>query len=165
MLRMIPFDSLESLLAEGDIHMMFSFREAASTKNRYRELTRCPAVCICARSHPLASRSVLTVKDRGKGGGIATCRPRVYPPSLFALQSRAMGNRETSQVLFCDNLEVLLPLVMSGYAFAVTADIPHSRLPGPVLYSGAGDGAAVLWGGVHCGGLYPSGPAVPADPV
>ena len=129
MLRMIPFDSLESLLAEGDIHMMFSFREAASTKNRYRELTRCPAVCICARSHPLASRSVLTVKDLREGGRIATCRPRVYPPSLFALQSRAMGNRETSQVLFCDNLEVLLPLVVSGYAFAVTADIPHSRLP------------------------------------
>ena len=127
-LRMIPFDSLESLLAEGDIHMMFSFREAASTKNRYRELTRCPAVCICARSHPLASRSVLTVQDLREGGRIATCRPRVYPPSLFALQSRAMGNRETSQVLFCDNLEVLLPLVVSGYAFAVTADIPHSRL-------------------------------------
>lgn len=128
-LRMIPFDSLESLLAEGDIHMMFSFREAAPVKMRYRELARCPAVCICAGGHPLAAHSVLAVKDLQEGGRIATCRPRVYPPSLFALQSQAVGNRETSQVLFCDNLEVLLPLVISGYAFAVTADIPHSRLP------------------------------------
>ena len=128
-LRLIPFDSLESLLAEGDIHMMFSFREAAPVKMRYRELTRCPAVCICAEDHPLAAYSTLTVKDLQEGGRIATCRPRVYPPSLFALQSQAVGNRETSQVLFCDNLEVLLPLVISGYAFAVAADIPHSRLP------------------------------------
>lgn len=109
--------------------MMFSFREVAPAKMRYRELTRCPAVCICAKNHPLAVHSTLSVKDLQEGGCIATCRPRVYPPSLFTLQSQAVGNRETSQILFCDNLAVLLPLVISGYAFAVTADIPHSRLP------------------------------------
>ena len=51
-LRLIPFDALETLLAEGDIHMMFAFREAASAKSRYRELARCPAVCVCAPTHP-----------------------------------------------------------------------------------------------------------------
>lgn len=129
-LRLIPFDSLENLLAEGDIHMMFSFREAASTKTRYRELARCPAMCICAPSHPLAGRTSLTIRELQGAGRIATCRPRVYPPSLFAVQSQVVGSRETSQVLFCDNLEVLVPLVISGYAFAVTADIPHARVPG-----------------------------------
>lgn len=129
LLRLIPFDSLENLLAEGDIHMMFSFREAASTKMRYRELTRCPVMCICAPSHPLADRSSLTVKELQNAGRIATCRPQIYPPSLFTVQSQAVGSRETSQVLFCDSLEVLFPLVNSGYAFAVTADIPHARLP------------------------------------
>ena len=69
------------------------------------------------------------MEDLREGGRMAVFRPRVYPPSLFALQSQAVGNRETSQVLACDNLETLLPLVASGYAFAVTADIPHSRLP------------------------------------
>ena len=128
-LRLIPFDALETLLAEGDIHMMFAFREAASAKSRYRELARCPAVCVCAPTHPLAGREALTVEDLREGGRMAVFRPRVYPPSLFALQSQAVGNRETSQVLACDNLETLLPLVASGYAFAVTADIPHSRLP------------------------------------
>ena len=128
-LRLIPFDALETLLAEGDIHMMFAFREAASAKSRYRELARCPAVCVCAPTHPLAGREALTVEALREGGRMAVFRPRVYPPSLFALQSQAVGNRETSQVLACDNLETLLPLVASGYAFAVTADIPHSRLP------------------------------------
>ena len=62
-LRLIPFDALETLLAEGDIHMMFAFREAASAKSRYRELARCPAVCVCARTHPLAGRESDSVVD------------------------------------------------------------------------------------------------------
>lgn len=88
LLRLIPFDSLENLLAEGDIHMMFSFREAASTKMRYRELTRCPVMCICAPSHPLADRSSLTVKELQNAGRIATCRPQIYPPVCLLSRAR-----------------------------------------------------------------------------
>ena len=129
-LRLIPFDSLENLLAEGEIHMMFSYQEAAPAKGRYRELARVGMVCICSEDHPLAEHTSLTIGQLQAGGRIAACRPRVCPPGLLAVQNQAIGVRETREVLFCDSQEVMLTMVEAGYAFAVIADTPHARLPG-----------------------------------
>lgn len=129
-LRLIPFDSLENLLAEGDVHLIFSFRESAPQKTRYRELARCPVVCVCGEDHPLARREQVTLAELRKAGRIAVCRPPICPQALFAHQSQAVGERETDQVLFCDHQEVMAALVETGYAFAVMADFPNTRLPG-----------------------------------
>ena len=129
-LRLIPYDALENLLMEGEVDLIFSFRASAPQRERYRELARCPVVCMCAADHPLAEREQVTLEELRQAGRIAVCRPPVCPPALFAQQSRALGDRPTDQVLFCDNQETLETLVESGYAFAVAADIPHTRLPG-----------------------------------
>ena len=83
-----------------------------------------------AADHPLAEREQVTLEELRRAGRIAVCRPPVCPPALFAQQSRALGDRPTDQVLFCDNQGTLETLVESGYAFAVAADIPNTRLPG-----------------------------------
>ena len=129
-LRLIPFDSLENLLAEGDVHLIFSFRESAPQKARYQELARCPVVCICGEDHPLAAREQVTLAELRQAGRIAVCRPPICPQALFAHQSQAVGERATDQVLFCDHQETMTTLVETGYAFAVTVDFPHARLPG-----------------------------------
>lgn len=51
-LRLIPFSSLENLLEEGDVQVLLSLQESAPAKAVYRELARCPLVCICAQDHP-----------------------------------------------------------------------------------------------------------------
>lgn len=131
LLRLIPFDSLENLLAEGDIQMMFATRSSAPKRARYRELLRCPAVCICGESHPLASRETLTAEElRHQSGRIAVGRPPICPPDLFAIQSRVVAGRAETELLFCDNQEVIYTLVQTGYAFAIMADFPTARLPG-----------------------------------
>ena len=56
LLRLIPFDSLENLQADGDVHLMFSFAGSAPKGARYWELRRCPVCCVCAPGHPLAGR-------------------------------------------------------------------------------------------------------------
>lgn len=129
-LRLIPFDSLENLLAEGDVHLIFSFRESALQKARYQELARCPVVCVCGEDHPLAAREQVTLAELRQAGRIAVCRPPICPQALFAHQSQAVGERATDQVLFCDHQETMTTLVETGYAFAVTVDFPHARLPG-----------------------------------
>lgn len=129
-LRLIPFDSLENLLAEGDVHLIFSFRESAPQKARYQELARCPVVCVCGEDHPLAAREQVTLAELRQAGRIAVCRPPICPQALFAHQSQAVGERATDQVLFCDHQETMTTLVETGYAFAVTVDFPHARLPG-----------------------------------
>ena len=129
-LRLIPFDSLENLLDEGDIQVMFAFQDAAPKKARYRELAQCPVVCICSEDDPLAGADTLTVSQLKETGRIAACRPPICASSLFAAQSLVVGGRPPEQLLFCDNQEIMSTLVRSGYAFAVTADLPHARLPG-----------------------------------
>lgn len=129
-LRLIPFDSLENLLTEGDVHLIFSFRESAPQRARYRELTRCPVVCVCGPEHPLAYREQMTLAELREAGRIAVCRPPICPQALFTHQSQAVGDRKTDQVLFCDHQEAMAALVETGYAFAVMADFPNARLPG-----------------------------------
>lgn len=129
-LRFIPFDSLENLLTDGDIHMMFSFQDSVSKKANFRELLQCPAVCICSETHPLAAHTQLNLSQLKHAGRIATCRPPICPPALFQIQSQAIGGRGPEQMLFCDNQEVVSTLVASGYAFAIMPDFPTNRMPG-----------------------------------
>ena len=129
-LRMIPFDSLENLLAEGEVDLIFSFRETAPQRARYRELALCPVVCACAPDHPLAGREQVALEELHRAGRIAVCRPPICPQAIFRFQSQAIGERETDQILFCDHQEAMEVLAETGYAFAVTADYPHARLPG-----------------------------------
>ncbi|OUQ18429.1 LysR family transcriptional regulator [Flavonifractor sp. An135] len=71
LLRLIPFDSLENQLSEGELQLIFSFQESASKKARYHELLRCPAVCVCAPDHPLAEEPFLTVERLRSAGAMA----------------------------------------------------------------------------------------------
>ena len=54
-LRLLPYASLENLLAEDDVQVLLSLQESAPPKAVYRELARCPLVCICTPDHPLAA--------------------------------------------------------------------------------------------------------------
>ena len=126
-LRLIPFDSLENLLVEGEIHLMFSFAGTAPKRARYWELRRCPVCCVCAPGHHLAGEGPVHMEELRRGGKIAVCRPPICPEELFAVQSQAVGGRGVGEVLFCDNQEVLFTLVEAGYAFGITADVPGSQ--------------------------------------
>lgn len=126
-LRLIPFDSLENLLQEGDIQMMFAFQEATPKNGIYRELLQCPVMCICAPDHPLSQYDQLQLSQLQGAGRIAVCRPPICPPSLFALQGQVISLNGPGQVLFCESQEELLFLVETGYAFGVMLDFPTLR--------------------------------------
>lgn len=129
-LRLIPHDTLESLLSDGEIHVIFTFeKDNVLPKARYRELMRCQPACVFNPEHPLAKCESLTLEQLREAGRIATCRPPECPPPLFAIQSLVTGSRETQQILFCDNQELLIPMVLAGYAFSVSVDLPNTLPP------------------------------------
>lgn len=129
-LRLIPHDTLESLLSDGEIHVIFTFEKSTTPpKVRYRELVRCRPVCIFNSEHPLAKCESLTLEQLKDAGRIATCRPPVCPLPIFTIQSQVVGSRETTQILFCDNQEILIPLMLAGYAFSVSVDFPNTTPP------------------------------------
>lgn len=147
-LRLIPFDAMENLLEEGSIHVMFFFRDSAPQKARYQELTRCQIACICAPDHPLAEYSSVTIRQLQDAGRIAACRPPACARGLFELQGKAMGNRSTSEILFCDNQEAIYALTEAGYAFALVPDLPQTRIPN-LRYIPLSDAKPLSFGAVY----------------
>ena len=127
MLRLVPFTSLDNLLAEREVQMLFTFQEAAPRNSAYRELVRCPVVCVCRPDHPLAAENEVTLEQLKGAGRIAACRPPICPPTLFAIQGQIVTANRPDQVIFCESQEVLLTLVETGYAFAVMAHFPQLR--------------------------------------
>lgn len=130
LLRLIPFSSLDNLLADGDIQVMFTFQETAPQSSVYRELVRCPVVCLCREDHPLALEKQVTLEQLKSAGRIAASRPPICPPSLFAIQGQLVTSSRPDQVIFCETQEVQFTLVETGYAFTIIADFPQLRQPG-----------------------------------
>ena len=56
MLRVVPHDSLENLLLDGEIQVMPAFRENAPKRAVYHELSLCRVVCAAPAGSPLAQR-------------------------------------------------------------------------------------------------------------
>lgn len=128
-IRLIPFDSLENMLEEDSIQVMFSFRDSAPKKAVYRELIRCPVVCICRKDHPLAKEEQLTIHQLRSAGRMAVCRPPACPPDIFSIQRKIVTEHDPNQIIFCDNLEILYTLTVSGFAFAVMTQLHTLRNP------------------------------------
>lgn len=128
-LRVIPFDSLENLLWEGDIQVMFTFQESAPKKGVYRELLRCPLACLCAVDHPLSHLKEARLAELAGRGRLATVRPPMCPPGVMALQAQLVAAQGPGQVIFCENQEVVQTLVETGYAFTVAPDFPPLHAP------------------------------------
>ena len=128
-LRLVPFDSLENQLEDGDVQVMFTFQESAPKRASYREFTRRPVVCICGEEHPFASRNQLTIQQLREGARFAAYPPHSAPPTLLSVQAQIITGRGPGQLYFCDGLETLYTLVETGFAYAVTAHLPQAPQP------------------------------------
>ena len=130
MLRLVSSASLENLLEDGEVQVMFTFQENAPKRAAYRELARLQVMCICAEGHPFAGYEVLNVQQLRAGGRFAACPLHTGPHTLMELQSRIITGRAPDQTCFCDGLETMYTLVETGYAFAVSVGLPVRGLPG-----------------------------------
>ena len=124
-LRLVPFESLENLLEDGDVQVMFTFQETAPKRAVYRELSRRAVVCVCGKDHPLAACDQLTIPQLREGERFAAYPPHSAPPTLLAAQGQIITGRSPDQICFCEGLETLYTLVEAGFAFAVIADLPQ----------------------------------------
>ena len=128
-IRIVPFDSIENQLREGQVQVMFSYQEIAPKNGEYRELLRCPLVAVCLPDHPLALQASPTLPQLSEAGRIAVCRPPICPPTLFALQGRIATLKAPGQTIFCESWEAIHTLVETGFAFTVETDLPQARRP------------------------------------
>lgn len=129
-IRMMPFDSLESMLLDGNMDLIFSFTQPKDRNLRMREVARAGIAAMLNPTDPLSSRDMLTVDDLRDAGRMATCMPPYCPDEIFHIQGRMLETKNPDDIIIADNLEVLESLVATGYAFACVIDIKTARRTG-----------------------------------
>ena len=128
-LRLIPFASLENLLEDGEIQVLFTLEQPPS-KGVFQSIRDCPLMCYCSPRHPLADRESVTVEALQTAGSIAICAPQFYPPTLSAIQSKLVGGRNPRDIYFCDNLEIAYTMAEAGYCHLVMPALSDAPMPG-----------------------------------
>ena len=129
MVRLIPAASLENLLTDGDLQVLFSLQNELPAKVAFRPLLSCPISLICAQDAPQATAPSLTADALRHSGRIAVCPPQIYPPALSAVQSQYIAGRRPEEMLFCDNWQIAYTLAEAGYCYMVMPDLPPLRNP------------------------------------
>ena len=130
-LRIAPTQALEGLLENETLHVLLGFSNEQHTSafsGGYEELCRCPIVCLCDESHPLASRE--WVEESDLKGGLVLCGPFRSADLLFHLSNRAAANRSEGEVYVSEGYEGCISLVKSGFGFSLLPYLPSMEEPG-----------------------------------
>ena len=101
MLRVVPHDSLENLLLDGEIQVMPAFRENAPKRVVYHELSLCRVVCAAPAGSPLAQRESVSVQELAGSPLIDVTRPNAVPRAVTSVQNQLLAGRDPGQVIFC----------------------------------------------------------------
>lgn len=88
-LRLVPFDSLENLLEDGDVQVMFTFQETAPKRAVYRELSRRAVVCVCGKDHPWRPMSSSPYSSFGRGTGLPPIPPTARRRPFWRCRARS----------------------------------------------------------------------------
>lgn len=131
-IKLLPFHSIDNLMQNGAIQLMFGFQEPRRPKNQalgtFHELAKCPITCVCSKTHPLAACSHLT--EDQLTGPLILFKPNKEPHDVLQLQNRLAGKRRHSQLYFGDGYETVMTLVRSGIGFCLFPRLPNTAEPG-----------------------------------
>lgn len=132
-LRVIPFQHIYRMLAEGDLDAVVGFKESPSVKISavYKEMAKVPMVCVCSSRHPLANRAEVALDELKCERLVLFVPPRAYI-SIAQLQGNLMGERSPSEFYFCESAEAITTLVTAGYGISV---LPEFLIPDMPLIS------------------------------
>lgn len=161
-LRLIPFDSVENLLAEGDVHLIFSFRDQPAQGAVPGAGAMSGGMCV--QRYPSAGGAFL-----GQCGRFAACRADCHLPSPV-LSGAVVCGTESGDRKPGDPGDFVLrspggAVFPGGDRVCLCGDIGYSQCPDSRfnLYPHAGIFAAFLWSGVFIRGKQPAAAGIPHD--
>lgn len=127
-LRTVPFRSLENLLEDSSLDVIFDFKpEIHSKKNTvYEELIQAKLMFVLPKSHPYAHKDALTTEDL-ENEKLILQEPHHIPPTLFEFQRPFVDSHFYKDLHFCDNSESALTMVKAGLGITMLMDIRPLR--------------------------------------
>lgn len=130
-LRVIPHRSILNLFYHGELDVLFGFRDDIPARDGmvYKELARVPLCCVLPVSHPYAQDTEIDEPEL-YSQNIITCHSYAIPSQAAGLQNQIAEHLPPESVYICENLQVILSLVRSGYGFSV---LPETNFPVPEI--------------------------------
>lgn len=119
-LRIIPHRVLLSLFYQGELDLLFSFRDDIPLKDKliYKELFSLPLCCVLPSTHPYSTKEVLEEEEL-LSENMIVCNSYAIPSKAAEIQNRISQKLPPEQSYLCDNLQVLLTLVKAGYGCSI----------------------------------------------
>lgn len=144
--KLSPFVPLEALADNETIDVIFDFRNTDASRRRiiYKELKKCPIVCVCSKDHALAALDKVKTEDL-RGNSIALISRQRDTPEISKVVTAASASLSQSQMYMCDSYECAMPLVKAGLCYCVLAMLPGEREDG-LKYIPISDASQVSFG-------------------
>ena len=126
-LRIITHPVLLPLFYQGEIEMMFGFRDDIPLHNDiiFRELCRVPLCCVLPDSHPLASEKWIEEKDL-LSGKLITCSSSLIPTKAVEFQNQIAQHLSPDSIQICEAFPFILLLIRAGYGYSILP-LSHSE--------------------------------------
>lgn len=119
-LRIIPFRSILNLFYQGELDILFGFKEDVPMKEGivYRELFKIPLCCIFPGAHPYSRKAEVTESELFSETMVC-CTSYAIPVRAAEIQNRITQHLLPEAIYICENMQVLLALVQAGYGCAI----------------------------------------------
>lgn len=125
-IRVIPHRSILNLFYQGEIDILFGFKDDIPVKDEitYRELFKIPLCCVISDTHPYAEKSVISEQELFSENMIS-CNSYSIPSKAAEIQNRISQHILPESIYICENTNVLLTLVRAGFGCSVLPGINH----------------------------------------
>ena len=151
MLRVVPHDSLENLLLDGEIQVMPAFRENAPKRAVYHELSLCRVVCAAPAGSPLAQRESVSVQELAGSPADRRHAPQRRAARRHGRAEPAAGRARPGPGDICESFEAQSAVIAAGFAAAVMAETPGSHTAG-VCYTPVEGAEPISYGAAYMPG-------------
>ncbi|MCD8036263.1 MAG: LysR family transcriptional regulator [Clostridiales bacterium] len=121
-LKIIPHRSILSLFSQGDIDILFGFRDDIPLRDNmvYKELVQIPPCCAISDSHFFAGKESVSISEL-YSESIILCK--AVPSRTEAIQEQIASHILPEKTYICENLQAALALIRAGYGFTIVPKI------------------------------------------
>lgn len=123
--KVIPSPSLINLFEQGEIEVLFGFRNNIPLKNdvSFTELCHVSLCCVLPATHPLAHAQELDEQTLFSENFIL-CSSRNIPSRAAELQKKIVHHIPPERIHASDNPQVILSLIQAGYGCSILPEMP-----------------------------------------
>lgn len=122
--QVVPFEYLYQLMDGEGVDMVVAFQKEDMKRNylQYKELTKIPVAAVMAADRPFMQTKRIDATNL-KNERLILIEPQKCPGCLEKIHYHLIGDRQMTDLYFCDSMNAALALARADYGIAVLPDL------------------------------------------